>query len=134
VRNQFRVTLWFKKGFQDADEARQRAESDDSLHPGAVDLLPSEDRYLDDGTVSREDSKLFSLHTGNTQMVPKLVGGVATGSSPMIAMGKLDSAKRASDGGDVRPLVADLRRGRVKLVAAIAAAAVAGVVAVLVLF
>lgn len=111
MRNQFRVTLWFKKGAQDADEAHAAAQEDpDALHPGAVDLLPAEDRYLDDGTVSREDSKLFSLRTGSTMAIP--VRTRARGSTQLPA-------------ADVAPLVRDLQRGRTKYLVAIGAGVVA---------
>ena len=57
----FRETLWFKKGLLDADLAHEAVRSGDSLAPGAVDLLPIEDRYLDDGSVSAADSAALSL-------------------------------------------------------------------------
>jgi hypothetical protein len=67
----FRDTLWFKKGAQD-DRARQ-AEARGEAEPADVpDQLPVEDRYLDDGSITREDSLAFSVHTGRTQAVPRL--------------------------------------------------------------
>jgi hypothetical protein len=106
---QFRVTLWFKKGELDAYHAEQ-ATGGDELHPGAVDLLPVEDRYLDDGSVTREDSAMFSIHTGSTQYVPKL--------DPYATQGD----------DDMGHLVSDLKRGRRKVVAAIGAAMAAACV------
>jgi len=63
----FRETLWFKKGLLDADLAHA---SGDAFATNAADLLPIEDRYADDGTVSREDSKVLGLSTGVTQLLP----------------------------------------------------------------
>jgi hypothetical protein len=99
---QFRVTLWFKKGELDAYHAEQALGGGDALHPAAVDLLPVEDRYLDDGSITREDSAMFSIHTGSTQYVPKF-----------------DTPEPADD--DMGHLVSDLKRGRRKVVAAIGA-------------
>ena len=97
TKQPFRVTLWFKKGIADADEAASAASSEDTLHPGAVDLLPAEDRYLDDGSVTRTDTATFSLRTGRTTYLPNLGAALAA----------------AGDGdGDVGPLVRDLKRGR----------------------
>jgi hypothetical protein len=96
TKKPFRVTLWFKKGIADADEAASAASSDDSLHPGAVDLLPAEDRYLDDGSVTGADTATFSLRTGRTTYLPRLGG----------------TALAAAEDTDVAPLVRDLKRGR----------------------
>jgi hypothetical protein len=71
----FRETLWFKKGELDAREASRAAEGDDDLAPGAVDLLPVEDRYRDDGSLSRTDSHTFGVHTGKTTWLRQTNGG-----------------------------------------------------------
>lgn len=42
----FRETLWFKKGLDDSEDS---------------DLLPIEDRYLDDGSVTPADVAQYSL-------------------------------------------------------------------------
>jgi len=68
----FRETLWFKKGELDAREAARAAEGDDDLAVGAVDLLPAEDRYRDDGSLTRTDSHTFGVHTGKTRFVGKI--------------------------------------------------------------
>jgi len=59
----FRTTLWFKKGELDVQAAQ------DPEGPGAADLLPVEDRYLDDGSVA---SRLMLLEymTARTHYVP----------------------------------------------------------------
>lgn len=62
----FRETLWFKKGELDAREAAGAAAGDDDLAPGAADLLPVEDRYRDDGSLTRTDSHSFGVHSGTT--------------------------------------------------------------------
>jgi hypothetical protein len=62
----FRETLWFKKGELDAREAALAADGDDDLAPGAVDLLPVQDRYQDDGSLTRTDSHSFGVHSGTT--------------------------------------------------------------------
>lgn len=68
----FRETLWFKKGELDSREAARAAEGDDDLAPGAVDLLPSEDRYRDDGSLTLTDSHSFGVHTGKTSFLTAL--------------------------------------------------------------
>ena len=65
----FRETLWFKKGELDSRAAARAAEGDDDLAPGAVDLLPGEDRYRDDGSLTRTDSHSFGVHTGKTSFL-----------------------------------------------------------------
>jgi hypothetical protein len=60
TKGQFRETMWFKLGEQAAPPP------DDGDAPSAVER-PVEDRYLDDGTVTREDSAVFGIHTGYTQ-------------------------------------------------------------------
>jgi hypothetical protein len=68
----FRETLWFKKGELDADQAAAAAQSADDLAPAAADLLPLEDRYTDDGTVTATDRALYGVHTGVTQAVEQI--------------------------------------------------------------
>jgi hypothetical protein len=82
----FRETLWFKKGEATEDETVP---------------LPVEDRYADDGTVSREDSQLFSVHTGGTQYMRPVV------------------VEHEEVPGDLVALVGDLKRARRGWIAAI---------------
>jgi len=110
MEKQFRVTLWFKKGELDAYHAEQAISHEDTLHPGAADLMPVEDRYLDDGSITREDSAMFSIHTGSTQYVPRL------------------HTYAPDDTDDMRHIVSDLKRGRRTAVAAIATAMAAACV------
>jgi hypothetical protein len=110
----FRVTLWFKKGELDAELAGIAAKEGDDLHPGAVDLLPAEDRYIDDGSVTGEDSRVFGLHTGETRALPRICDPVA-----------LPPTQASID-----LLVRDAKPGHVRLVvAAVAAAATAVILA-----
>jgi len=68
----FRETLWFKKGELDAREAARAAAGDDDLAADAVDLLPRDERYRDDGSLTRTDSHHFGVHTGKTTHVRTL--------------------------------------------------------------
>jgi hypothetical protein len=80
----FRETLWFKKGDVDqmVAEARARVEAARGKGPGgepevpAEDARPLEDRYVDDGTVTTEDRKKFSLRSGGTATALPTVGSV----------------------------------------------------------
>jgi hypothetical protein len=68
-RSQFRDTLWFKKGELDAQAAQaaadERSVGNDLAHDKS-DMLPIDERYKDDGTVSRSDKEKYSLRTGAT--------------------------------------------------------------------
>jgi len=72
-RGGFRETLWFKKGELDAVAAEAAAaeaeKGKDALAADKADLIPMEDRYTDDGSITKADKKDFSLRTGNTQMM-----------------------------------------------------------------
>jgi serine/threonine-protein kinase len=80
----FRETLWFKKGDVDqmVAEARARVEAARGKGPGdepeapVEDARPLEDRYVDDGTVTTEDRKKFSLRQGGTATALPTVGSV----------------------------------------------------------
>jgi hypothetical protein len=68
-RSQFRDTLWFKKGELDAQAAQTAAEEravGNELAHDKSDMLPIDERYKDDGTVSRTDKEKYSLRTGAT--------------------------------------------------------------------
>jgi hypothetical protein len=100
----FRETLWFKRG-----ELEQPV-ADETPH----DLeRPIEDRYLDDGSVSDQDSSTYSVRTRGTDYIPLI-------------------AKSSTE--DVAPvLVAELKGSRRRVVAAIGAS-FAMVCAVVVLY
>ena len=77
--------------------------------------FPIEDRYEDDGTIRPSDSRIFGVHTGTTEYVPRL-GNVATDHEV-----------------DEQTLVRDLKRGRLKIIAAMGGAAVVIAAAVVLL-
>jgi hypothetical protein len=105
MAKEFRATLWFKKGDLDASMAATAATSGDDLAPAAVDLMPVEDRYLDDGTVTAADTEVYGLHIGGTRALPRVAGAVAlTGE------------------GDVAVLVRDIKRGRIAAIVAVCTA------------
>jgi eukaryotic-like serine/threonine-protein kinase len=69
----FRETLWFKQGdveqmVADAKAKMQAAGKAAAAEPADVNVdgRPLEDRYVDDGSVTIEDRKKFSLRTGGT--------------------------------------------------------------------
>ncbi len=62
----FSEIMWFKKGEADAEQAEA-----DPAAP-VSDALPIEDRYRDDGSLTRGDRHRFSLRTGSTRQVPSL--------------------------------------------------------------
>lgn len=69
----FRETLWFKQGDveQMVADAKAKLQAAGKAPADAVDNLnvdarPLEDRYVDDGSVTVEDRKKFSLRTGGT--------------------------------------------------------------------
>jgi hypothetical protein len=77
----FRETLWFKKGDVDQMVADAKAKLASAKVPDAEavvappeDVRPIEDRYVDDGTVTTEDRKKFSLRTGGTGTAVPTVG------------------------------------------------------------
>ena len=67
----FRETLWFKQGDVEQMVAEAKAKlagkaTADAPAPSSDDARPLEDRYVDDGSVTVEDRKKFSLRTGGT--------------------------------------------------------------------
>ncbi len=81
--NAFRETLWFKKGDVEqmvADaKAKAAATGQDASAVAAPDedVRPIEDRYRDDGTLTTDDRKKFSLRTGATATgLPVARGGI----------------------------------------------------------
>ncbi|MDB4963104.1 MAG: hypothetical protein JWP01_3103 [Myxococcales bacterium] len=97
----FRETLWFKVGLRD-EVAAAAAAGSDAERPSAQ-LLPLEDRYLDDASLTSEDRAQLSLRTGQTTLVPRLD---VTSPEPSVP---------------VTTLVGELKRGRGTMIAMIAA-------------
>ena len=70
-KGKFRETLWFKKGELDVEAAEVAAveASKGKIVGDKVDSLPSEERYNDDGSLTRGDQSRYSLKTGGTLMM-----------------------------------------------------------------
>ena len=102
----FRETLWFKKGHLDAKRAEDAAADPDAIP--AVDLLPVEDRYHDDGTIDATDSVAFSVRTGGT-----------------MAIGRLKPTTMSIPPLDATALVGEMKRGRRAVLAMLGATAIA---------
>jgi eukaryotic-like serine/threonine-protein kinase len=102
----FRETLWFKQGDVDQMVADARAKLENSRKAGApapaepelpaADTKPLEDRYRDDGTVSVDDRKKYSLRSGGTAAGLPTVGGAIPGDrmSAEEMMGEIGGGKR----------------------------------------
>jgi len=101
----FRETLWFKKGFLDAETAAEcELDGDDT-----IDTLPIEDRYLDDGTLQAGDTLVYGLHTGTTQGLQRVHDAG-------------DAVKPAA-GVEEHVLIGEMKRGRRLYFAILAGAA-----------
>jgi hypothetical protein len=82
----FRETLWFKKGDVEQMVAEAKAKAAAAAAKGkpapaadelpGEDVKPLEDRYVDDGSVTVEDRKKFSLRSGGTAAGIPTVGVV----------------------------------------------------------
>jgi hypothetical protein len=101
-RGKFRETLWFKKGELDAQaaeaaaEARARTGKDGG--PDKTDLLPIDERYRDDGSLSRTDKDKYSLRTGatmNHKALREPTSARIKGSSDDALIGELKSGRNA---------------------------------------
>jgi hypothetical protein len=106
-RPKFRISLWFLKGEQDAKAADEAAQSGDALALDAADLLPIEDRYLDDGSHRKTLTHMFTLRTGRTDYMETLhhvPGGTTL---------------------NTKAIIGDLKSGGRRVAAAIGAAALA---------
>ena len=106
----FRETLWFKQGDVDQmvadaratlDASRAKAGAEAAAAPPeaevpTVEEKPLEDRYRDDGTVSVDDRKKYSLRSGATSTSLPTVGGVVPGDrmSAEEMMGEIGGGKR----------------------------------------
>ena len=97
----FRETLWFKKGELDAREAARAADGDDDLAPGAVDLLPVQDRYQADGSLTRTDSHSFGVHSGTTTYLRE-VGDADSIGDAVTAYAERDMVQEMKGNGPVR--------------------------------
>ncbi|HET7505365.1 MAG TPA: serine/threonine-protein kinase [Kofleriaceae bacterium] len=107
-KSQFRDTLWFKKGELDAEAAAAAAEEHartGKLAQDRSDLLPLDERYKDDGSVSRSDKERYSLRTGATE--------ASTALRDSAAVTAVDKVSEAA-------LIGEMKRGRNRVVLLIA--------------
>ena len=117
----FRETLWFKQGdveqmVADAKAKLQATGKAPAEGPvvAAEDARPLEDRYVDDGSVTVEDRKKFSLRTGGTATAMPTSG-------PEVPGEKMDE----------REIVGEISGGRRTLILVIAAVVVLALVVVI---
>jgi eukaryotic-like serine/threonine-protein kinase len=120
AKGRFRETMWFKKGELDAQAAEAAAA--EHARTGKIvtdksDLLPIDERYKDDGSLSRTDKELYSLRTGAT---------VSTAAVSEPAPGA--SIKVSEDA-----LIGEMKGGRNRIFAIIAVAVVALVLLIVLL-
>lgn len=104
-KGKFRETMWFKKG--ELDSAAAVAADEEKKRTGheavdKADLLPLEDRYEDDGSLTSGDREKFSLKTGSTETMPAF----------------REPGARKSSVSD-RELIEEMKSGRGKIVALI---------------
>jgi hypothetical protein len=114
TKGKFRETMWFKKGDLDAQAAvaaaEERARTGKDVATDKADSLPIDERYKDDGSISRSDKEKYSLRTGATMMM-----SAVKDAPPDASMNKISE--------DV--LVSEMKGGRTWIFLAIAAGLVA---------
>jgi hypothetical protein len=115
-KGKFRETMWFKKGDLDAQAAvaaaEERARTGKDAGADKADSKPIDERYNDDGSITRGDKEKYSLRTGSTMMMQAMPDG------------KQASASLSKVSED--ELIGEMKGGRGKIIAAI----IAGVVAI----
>ena len=114
AKGKFRETMWFKKGELDsqaAEAAVQEQARTGAAPADKADHLPIDERYKDDGSLSRADKEAFSLRTGATQTNPAL----RDPARPHTASGKVSEDA----------LIDEMKGGRSRILAIIAVAVVA---------
>ena len=116
-KGKFRETMWFKKGDLDTQAAvaaaEERARTGKDVAVDKADSMPMDERYKDDGSISRGDKEKYSLRTGATQMMAALRAGEA----PPGASGHHKVSEDA--------LIGEMKGGRGKVLIAIAIGVVA---------
>ena len=116
----FRETLWFRQGDVEqmvADAKAKMQATGKAAAEGPIvaeDARPLEDRYVDDGSVTVEDRKKFSLRTGGTSAAIPTAG-------PAVPGEKMDE----------REIVGEISGGRRTLILVIAAVVVLALVVVI---
>jgi eukaryotic-like serine/threonine-protein kinase len=116
-KGKFRETMWFKKGDLDAQAAiaaaEERARTGKDVSADKADSKPMDERYNDDGSITRGDKEKYSLRTGSTMMMNSLdPKGKASASLTKVSEDEL---------------IGEMKSGRQKVILAIAA----GVIAIL---
>jgi hypothetical protein len=122
AKGKFRETMWFKKGELDARAAQAAAE--EHARTGKItsdksDHLPLDERYKDDGSLSRTDKDLYSLRTGATLPTQALH----------------DPARDTAAGHKVseNELIGEMKRGRNTVIALVAVGLVVAAIIVFLL-
>jgi hypothetical protein len=90
AKGKFRETMWFKKGELDAQAAeaaaQEHAKTGKDASSDKADSLPIDERYKDDGSLSRSDKEKYSLRTGGTTMTAAIRdSGTSTGLSGKVS-------------------------------------------------
>jgi eukaryotic-like serine/threonine-protein kinase len=116
----FRETLWFKHGDVEQMVADAKAKLQAAGKPAAEaaalpeDTRPLEDRYVDDGSVTVEDRKKFSLRTGGTATAMPVAG-------PAVPGEKMDESE----------MVEEISSGRRTMILVIAAVVILALIVVI---
>ncbi len=114
-KGKFRETMWFKKGDLDAQAAiaaaEERARTGKDVSADKADSKPMDERYNDDGSITRGDKEKYSLRTGSTMMMKSMP-------DPKKASASLSKVSEDE-------LIGEMKGGRGKVIAAIVAALVA---------
>ncbi len=115
-KGKFRETMWFKKGDLDTkaavDAAEESARTGKEAANDKADSLPMDERYKDDGSITRGDKDKYSLRTGATQMMQALRPDGSTAGQ---------SANKVSEDA----LIDEMKGGRSKVIIAIVAVVIA---------
>jgi serine/threonine protein kinase len=118
-KGKFRETMWFKKGDLDAQAAiaaaEERARTGKDAATDKADSKPIDERYNDDGSITRGDKEKYSLRTGSTMMMQSV---------PDSKKASASLAKVSED-----ELIGEMKGGRGKVIAAI----VAGIIALVII-
>lgn len=125
-KGKFRETMWFKKGDLDSQAAvtaaEERARTGKDQAADKADSLPMDERYKDDGSISRGDKEKYSLRTGGTQMMSAVQDPKAKGASG-------ESMNKVSEDA----LIGEMKGGRGKIFIGIGIAAVLVIVVIILL-
>ena len=112
--------MWFKKGELDeaAAKAAAQAKPEDGLSLKA-DEMEMDERYKDDGSITKQDQDRLSLRTGATMMMDSIPHGAGQ-AGPQSGVSEAD-------------LVSEMTAGRNKILLAIGVVVAIAVVAVIII-